>query len=498
MSQVRLICVLFTRDLRLPDQTILNDAWDELQTIQKTTNDTCYIMPLFIFTPEQIHSTNRYRSTHAIQFMVESLLDLSNTVKKELDSEISFFYGTWTTVFEELRTVIQQVPKKTNESISIQSLYITKDYTPYARQRERTIQQWCQSNSISFHCKEDYMLTGVSQIMTTQKEKPYEKFTPYMRKAKKLDVPQPHTPPWTKNDFVSISWLSSLPWTCHVTKKWMKQLYPKSQTLLHPGGRSHALSRIQKVLLEKKQIYDNYNQFRDCLTYQTTQLSAYLKFGCLSIREVYHSIRHQLGSSNELIDQLYWRDFYFQVAYHYPHVFGGPMKEKYKTLRWISRPKEWFTRWKNGTTGIPIVDAGMRQLNKTGYMHNRARLIVSNFLVKIMGMDWRGGEQYFAQRLYDYDPSVNNGNWQWSSGTGADSQPYFRVFNPWRQMERFDPDAKYIKQWIPELRSLSSQVIRQWNSSSPSKYDIDYPAPLIEEDNYPSYKEEILERFRQQ
>jgi deoxyribodipyrimidine photo-lyase len=255
------------------------------------------------------------------------------------------------------------------------------------------------------------------------------------------------------------------------------------------GGRSEAIKKLKSAALNQK----HYDEKRDFFMEKTTFLSAYIKFGCVSIREVYHSFKHTFGLNHGLIRELIWRDFYANILFSFPYVLGNAMKPSYDKIRWHKNTK-WLNAWKTGTTGFPIVDAGMRQLAETGYMHNRARLITSSFLIKVLLIDWQEGEKYFAQHLTDYDPASNNGNWQWGASTGADSQPYFRIFNPWLQSEEYDPDAEYIKQWIPELREVDSKVIHQWYKYSGEKEfkDIKYPAPLVD---YSKQKEIALKMY---
>jgi len=171
-------------------------------------------------------------------------------------------------------------------------------------------------------------------------------------------------------------------------------------------------------------------------------------------------MKKTVGLDNGLVNELYWRDFYTHVAYHYPHVFGSAFRKKYNDVKW-SHDKKLFKLWCEGKTGFPIVDAGMRQLNETGWMHNRVRMIVASFLTKTLHIDWQWGEKYFAQKLVDYDPCVNNGGWQWAASTGTDAQPYFRIFNPWRQQEKFDADCAYIKRWVPELSGYTRKEIHK-------------------------------------
>lgn len=222
------------------------------------------------------------------------------------------------------------------------------------------------------------------------------------------------------------------------------------------------------------------------LTYQTTQLSAYLHFTPVSIREVNQKFKSNQGIFRELI----FRDFYMNIVHYFPQVLEGQIKGKNKSFRKEYDSIKWkpmainFKKWCNGNTGFPVVDAAMRQMNKSGYMHNRCRMIVSNFLVKDLHIDWRKGEQYFATKLEDYDPINNSSGWQWSTGNGTDAQPYFRIFNPWSQQAEYDPQCKYIKKWIPELENVHDKDIHKWfDPTIRNKYPkIQYPSPIINHD----------------
>jgi deoxyribodipyrimidine photo-lyase len=243
------------------------------------------------------------------------------------------------------------------------------------------------------------------------------------------------------------------------------------------GGRTSALERLKQV-----KHFKEYDSTRNDLTQNTTMLSAYLKYGCVSVREVYSVMLKQFSKSHPLIRQLVWRDFYIHLLDAFPRVLKGKsLKEKYDAIKWENN-RSLFNAWKRGETGYPIVDANMRMLNKVGYMHNRGRLIVASFLVKTLLVDWRWGEKYFAQQLIDYDPAANNGNWQWVSGSGADSQPYFRIFNPWSQSAKHDVDAEFIKEWIPELETVEPKHIHQWDKwCEDERYKgIKYPDPIVD------------------
>ena len=235
--------------------------------------------------------------------------------------------------------------------------------------------------------------------------------------------------------------------------------------------------------------FKSYGATRNTLTENTSHLSAYLKFGCVSVREVFTCMKEQLGLKSPLLRQLFWREFYACILFHYPHVLGKSMKLKYDNIKWDNKTA-YFNAWKKGKTGFPLIDAGMRELNETGYMHNRSRLLTASFLVKTLLIDWQKGEKYFATKLIDYDPASNNGNWQWIAGSGADSQPYFRIFNPWKN--EFDPKASYIKKWIPELKDVPAKDIYRWNEVCDSYKNI-YIKPIVD---YKDRRERVLKLYK--
>ena len=275
--------------------------------------------------------------------------------------------------------------------------------------------------------------------------KPYTVYTPFKNNAMKFKIEKPKS---LKVKNLSKPKLSDDGYISN----------PVNPDILVHGGRANALKQLKSVKDQKK-----YNDNRNELSIPTSQLSAYIKFGNISIREAYWAIRDNLGIENELIPQLIWREFYYYVANYFPQVLNQEnFNPKYDGIKWNDNPK-FSEHWCEGKTGVPVVDAGMRQLNKTGYMHNRARLITANYLNRILGCDWRLGEKYYATQLTDYDPSVNNGNWQWIASTGTDPKPYFqRLFNPWLQSKKFDKECEYIKYWIPELKEVPNKEIHEW------------------------------------
>jgi len=437
------VVFIFRRDLRLNDNMGLIEAIKNSNTV----------IPIFIFTPEQLEN-NKYRSENAVQFMIESLKELDKNLHK-YGSRLFYFYG-------KPDKVIEQLIKKTN----IQGVYCNRDYTPYAINRDATIKNICDSNNIQFNSYDDYALHKIGTILNGTGN-PYVKYTPFLREAYKLKIAMP-----TENK--KFNFIKS-------TNKFPKEVaidkikYQNNDNIAVHGGRKNAL----KIITNADNFKDYKNQ-RNFLSYETTKLSAYIKFGCVSIREVYWALKN----NKAIINQLWWRDFYYQIIYFHPYILekNKAMKSKYDKIKW-SYDKNNFDKWTSGKTGFPIVDAGMRQLNETGYMHNRARLITSNFLVKILHIDWRLGEQYFASKLVDYDPANNNGGWQWGAGSGSDSQPYFRIFNPWRQQESYDEKCEYIKKWIPELKEIDNKIIHKWDKSNETIKD--YSKPMVD------YTEEV-------
>jgi len=443
---------IFRRDFRLVDNIGLIEC----------SKNSEKVIPIFIFTPEQITDKNKYKSENAIRFMIESL--------EELD-KINYFYG-------EPSEIIEKIIKYDKD---VESVYVNMDYTPYSKLRDKKIEKVCKKYGVGFKSYEDILLHPVNSILTSS-NKVYTKFTPYLNVVKKVKVEKPKNYKIKNLMKVNYPFLYKKNKDKRRTLSAFNILYGDANPDLI-GGRSNGL----KILKDIK-IFKNYNNKRDSLEYETTRLSAYIKFGCISIREVYWKFKEVLGSANDLIKQLIWRDFYYNVVYNYGFKSG---KEKMDKIKWINN-RSWLKKWEEGKTGFPIIDAGMRQLNSTGYMHNRSRLLTSNFLVKLLINDWRAGEKYYARMLTDYDPSVNNGNWQWTSSFGITSQDYFVVFNPWSQGKKHDKDCKYIKEWIPELKEVENNHIHNWYKYY-KEYDVDYPSPIID---YSDMKENYLSRVR--
>ena len=451
---------IFTRDLRLYDNTTLNIA------LKTALDNSGKVIPIFILNPSQLNDKkNSYKSNNLVQFMMECLDELNEELKK-YGSRLFYFYGE----NEEIIKKIIKYLTKEKDNIQIDLICINRDYTPFAKKREQIIEKICKKNKINFVSEEDYMLTGSKKILKDDGTS-YLKFTPFHKKAQLMKKRTIDNKKY--KNYISKTFSFPFEW-----KKSIHSFYTENKDIFVRGGRNNALKILSHISIFKS--YNKDREFPSLLG--TTGLSAYLKFNVVSIREVYEVFIKKLASSNNLIKQLYWRDFYMQIMFNHK-VIRHAMKEDYNSIKWENNPT-YIKKWKEGKTGIPIIDAAMRQMNTIGWMHNRCRMIVSNFFVKIMRCDWMIGEKYFAQKLVDYDPANNNGGWQWSASTGTDSQPYFRVFSPWRQAETYDKNCEYIKKYIKELRLVDNKIILKWNIYHENKNEmtnekISYPSPMI-------------------
>ena len=460
----KLSIFIFRRDLRTIDNTALNEA----------LNNSDNVIPIFVFDDRQIKN-NSYKSYACMLFMINSLEELNNKIKKKTNNKSKLFFMD--NGQDSIEKLIKYVGSEQN------ALYLNVDYTPFAKKRDNQIEKMCKKYNVDFNEFHDCLLLGTPQYTDsgTPPDNYYKKFTPFYKKFLNTKIDDPYTVKST--NYISKTSLYNL------SKKQMfvklKDIKAKIfnaqilQDLSHivvMGGRKEAKKLLKSAENNQKHYGDN----RDTLTYKTTHLSAHNKFGTVSVREVYKTFKK---TNKVLIEQLFWRDFYYNIMNGDPNALSGPYNDKYNKIKWINDSSDW-SAWKNGKTGFPIVDACMRQLNTENYMHNRGRMIVASFLIKDLLIDWEKGEKYFAQQLVDYDPAQNNYNWQWVAGTGPFSAPYFRVFNPWSQSKKFDPDAKYIKYWVPELKSVDPKDIHKWDTSY-KNYNlkkIGYYAPIIDHD----------------
>lgn len=474
---------IFRRDLRVEDNTALLSC---LENHEK-------VYPIFVFSPEQI-KPNEYRSEKAVQFMIESLFDLSESIRFQT------YYG-------DILQILNKMKTKLNDF----DVYVNRDYSPYSVQRDTKIFKWCSKQGLHMYAADDVLLNdlkeGVFKLETeadlqwkpssaSPSQRIYQKFTPYynlvIREAKSIREPmfEEKITTWIRERIGATIITKE---TIRLEDAYYKFCTPTDKIAVN-GGRKTGFPVFRKRLISGD--FGDYTKKHNDLTYQTTILSPYLKFGCISVREVFAMVKSKYGIHHDIIRQLVWRDFYYRIIFAFPHVLGGQigkkneaLKEKYDGIMW-ERKKLWLEAWKWGQTGFPIVDACMRELIETGYMHNRGRLIVSSFLVKTMGIDWREGEKWFASQLVDHDNAANNQNWQWTAGSGADSQPYFRIFNPWLQSEKFDPQAEYIKKWIPQLADVEPKMIHRWYKHADKNI---YKLPILD---YTKQKGIVLDMYK--
>lgn len=458
---------IFRRDLRIQDNTALNECFQKSKRI----------LACFIMDPVQVGHENKYRSSNAIQFMIESLRDL----KHQLGGKLNIYYG-------KTLIIVSQLIKKNK----IEAVWCNMDYTPYSRERDRKIRIEAEKNNAKFFMYEDLLLNNIlDKPVLTAGGKFYEKFTPFLNSSRKRPVQKPQRISTEKLIAKCVKDTKN-----NVTKETMKKIMgPTNKHIAVHGGRQEAKRILLELQGSRTHLVD-YGMKRNKLMFKTSMLSAHNKFGTVSIREVYHTIKRSRGMSKPdkeiLSKQLYWRDFYTYVAWFNPRILAGPIREfdqKYHKIKWINLKnptgKKYWLAWTQGKTGYPIIDACMNQLNTTGYMHNRGRMIVSNFLVRDLGINWEHGERYFASKLVDYDPVQNNQGWQFSSSSGASSQDWFRVMNPWTQQQRFDPDGEYIKKWLSNFKHVPKEAIFDWEKNHKMyifKYKLRYPEPIINHD----------------
>jgi deoxyribodipyrimidine photo-lyase len=437
------------RDIRINDNTTLNKMSESVENI----------IPIFIFTPEQIDKNkNEYFSNSLVCFMCKSLEELYLEYKSK-KCKMNFYYGNTLKIIKEI-----------NDEYKINSIGFNVDYSPFSKQRDNEIIDWANKKNIKIFYEEDMLLVSIMDGKTLKKNttEAYKKFTPFKNYLKEMYEIQK-----IKNNKIIFN-NKNLKTKNSINTKYFTNFYEEENNLNVLSGRKEALKKLNLIKEQKE-----YNTMRNFLSYKTSNISAYINLGLISIRELYFKIIEKLGINNNLIDELYWRDFYYNILYFYPHVVGNSFNEKYDNIKW-NNDKNNFKKWCQGKTGFPIIDACMSQLNKTGYMHNRGRMIVASFLTKDLLIDWRWGEKYFATKLLDYNISANNGGWQWASGSGTDSQPYFRIFNPWTQSKTYDKDCIYIKEWISELKNVDNKDIHTWFKTYKNYTNINYPKPIID------------------
>ncbi|MBA42912.1 MAG: deoxyribodipyrimidine photolyase [Magnetococcales bacterium] len=453
---------IFRRDYRIVDNYGL------IECCKNSEN----VYPIFIFTPEQIDDKkNKYKSNNSVQFLVESLRDLKKQIQKQ-NGILGVYYGEVIDVLDKL-----------TDAKDFDAIYVNEDYTPYSKKRDLKIKEFCDENTIIFNQIDDMLLYPVNKVFTDS-QKPYTIFTPYMKKAKELfNVKKPKK---IKNYNFSKqrTIIDEI-----INDSDMNDFYKENKNIKVRGGRALALKIFKNIVPTLK----DYNKTRDIPTNNNTNLSAYIRFGCVSLRECYWTFRNKLGKDTELITQMYWFCFYTELGMHFPDMYSKRyLTESFKDVKW-DYDKKLFNAWTSGKTGYPLSDAGMREMNKTGFMHNRVRMVSATLLSRILMLDWRMGEQYFSKKLVDHLRSNNDGNWFWVIGTAPHSQVYFRVMSEKSQIERFDKQCKYIKEWIPELKDIPPKDILNWDKKYKDYPDVDYPAPVV---NYSKNRKESIERFK--
>lgn len=407
----------FRRDLRLHDNAGLYHA----------LKDNNPVIPVFIFDRNILDSLEG-KNDRRVEFIHLAIAGMQQQLVK-MGSSLDVRYGTPINVFRELL-----------EEYKVEKVFTNQDYEPYAKQRDDSIEKVLKERGASFHSFKDQVLFEKDEVMKDD-GKPYTVFTPYSKKWK-ATVTDFHVKPYSNKKYFG-----------NFYNQPVRELITLEQMNFKPVGELFPGKEWQGTIIR------NYKENRDIPSVQgTSRLSVHLRFGTISIR----SLADEAGGYNEtFLNELIWRDFYQMILWHFPWVVDHSFKPAYDTIGWKNNEKE-FEAWCNGQTGYPIVDAGMRELNATGFMHNRVRMITASFLTKHLLVDWRWGEAYFAGKLLDFDLAANNGGWQWAAGSGCDAAPYFRIFNPYLQTKKFDPELKYIRKWVPEFEELS------------------YPAPIVD------------------
>lgn len=440
MLQYNHSLVVLRRDLRLQDNSALHAALRQSSVVSVA----------FVLDDKQIQP-HAWRSDKGLTFMLSVLVEMHQELGS-LKSGLILLEGEPSAA---IATYAMQH--------SIDAIFINHDYTPFARNRDKKINQSCETLGLPCHWFHDALLNPPNTIKNGSGQ-PYKIFSAFFRACAKHAVSIPQTYE-LHGKFIPMP-----------ANDWQRQLQkitahqdPEAKVYM---GRNEAIS-----LLESLNEQNNYIETRDIPALDaTTHLSVHLKFGTVSVREVYAFIFQILGQDHALLRQLFWRDFFYHLVYHLPHVFGHSFLPQFEHLAWQNDDAK-FKAWCEGNTGFPIVDAGMRELAETGYMHNRVRMITASFLVKDLHVDWRWGEAWFARHLLDYDPAINNGNWQWAASTGCDAQPWFRIFNPWRQQQRFDPKGEYIRRYLPRLSEVSDKQLLQWHTFGDAAL---HPLPIID------------------
>jgi len=401
----------FRRDLRLDDNVGFYNA---LKSDHK-------VLPIFIFDEEILSKLPE--DDARVTFIFDTLQEMRNELQEKYGSSIAMLKGKPIEVFKQLV-----------KEYTIDTVFTNRDYEPYAKERDGAIETLLSKENIHFKTFKDQVIFEKDEVVKSDGD-PYKVYTPYMKLWKKefekIDLKIYYTNEFLDN-LIENSRLPNVSLADIGFKKSTQKIAPFTVT---------------PTLIQE---YEDTRNFpaQD----STSKLGPHLRFGTASIRKM---IKKAIAEKNEIFwQELIWREFFTQILWHFPHTKDKAFKSKYDRIEWRNNEHE-FKKWCNGETGYPLVDAGMRQLNETGFMHNRIRMLVGSFLCKHLLIDWRWGEAYFAEKLHDYEMASNVGNWQWVAGSGVDASPYFRIFNPTTQIKKFDKDLKYIKKWVPEFQELT-------------------------------------------
>lgn len=406
----KVVIFWFRRDLRVDDNTGLFHA----------LNSGLPVVPIFIFDEDILHKLPK--DDARVTFIYETLERL-NKALKEHNKAIHTYFGKPIDIFTRLE-----------REFSIAAVYTNHDYEPYAEKRDKVIQDFLQSKAIQYRSFKDQVIFEKNEILKADKT-PYVVYTPYSKR-------------WLEKYTIDTPKI-------HMSENCIEHLYESREPHhvsmedigFHESDIKAASFHLDTLLIDEYEATRNFPGLD-----QTSKLGTHLRFGTVSIRRIVNKAAKQYNKT--FLKELIWREFFMQILWHFPHTKDTCFKPKYERILWRNNEEE-FKKWCNGMTGYPLVDAGMRQLNKTGFMHNRVRMLVGSFLCKHLLIDWRWGEAYFAEKLHDYDMSSNIGNWQWVAGCGVDAAPYFRIFNPTTQIQKFDKDLVYIKKWVPEFQELT-------------------------------------------
>ncbi|MBX9783031.1 MAG: DNA photolyase family protein [Chitinophagaceae bacterium] len=401
----------FRRDLRLHDNAALYHA----------LKDGLPVLPLFIF-DKAILDLLEDKKDRRVEFIHHAITNMQQQLLK-MDSSMEVYYGFPAEVFKELL-----------QKYEVKKVFLNHDYEPYATKRDEQIKQQLIQKGASMHAFKDQVIFEKLEV-TKDDGKPYTVFTPYSKRWKAQLNEEALKTYATEHHFSNFYKQSS-------------QTIPSLEEMgFEKSNQSFPPLQVKQELIKK------YKEQRDIPSIEgTSRLSVHLRFGTISIREL---AKHTKDLNETFLNELIWRDFYHMILRNFPQVGKGKaFKPEYDFIQWRNNEQE-FEAWCNGQTGYPIVDAGMRELNTTGFMHNRVRMIVASFLCKHLLIDWRWGEAYFAKKLLDLDLAANNGGWQWAAGSGCDAAPYFRIFNPYLQTQKFDGELKYIRKWVPEFEGFN-------------------------------------------